>query len=222
MKYLLHCIFQPDGEGSSPEPGISAVAAHGLAAAVSLVEETNSAPSLASLLDYERVIEAIHARQAVIPLRYGCLLESESAILRLLENQRQEYRALLVRLSGMAEMGIRILWPERPGILSRSPSSPGSRYLASLRSRCGSGISLAPEETQLADRITGLLSACHAEQRREVSLSGRGRLVSLYHLTPKTAVERWREIAQKICPPSGAKLLLSGPWPPYNFVMPPG
>ena len=55
------------------------VAAHGLAAVVSRVEETSSAPSVASLLAYERVVEAIHARQAVIPLRYGCLMESESA-----------------------------------------------------------------------------------------------------------------------------------------------
>ncbi len=146
MKYLLYGIFEPCPEGAFLEPGICAVEAHGLAAAVSLVEETDSAPSVASLLDYERVIEAIHARQAVIPLRYGCLMESESAIVRLLENHSQEYRALLGRLRGTTEMGIRILWPARPGVLPESPSSPGSRYLASLRSRYGSGGSLAPEE----------------------------------------------------------------------------
>jgi hypothetical protein len=222
MKYLLHCIFQPDGKGPFLEPGMFAVAAHGLAAAVSRVEDTSSAPSVAALLDYERVIEVIHARQAVIPLQYGCLLESESAILRLLENGSQDYRALLGRLSGTVEMGIRVLWPGRPSTFPESPSSPGSRYLASLRSRYGSGSSLAPEEAQLADRITGLLSGCYREQRREVSPSGSGRLVSLYYLTPKTAVERWRDIVLKICPPSGTKLLLSGPWPPYNFVVPPG
>lgn len=223
MRYLLHCIFEQDCDGSFPAAEECFVAAHGLAAAVSRVEETSSAPSIASLLDYEKVIEAIHARQAVIPLRYGCLMESKSAIKLLLENHSQEYRELLGRLSGMTEMGIRILWPERPDSLSDSPpSSPGSRYLASLRSRYGSAGSLAPEEAQLADRIAGQLTGLYTQQHREVSASGQGRLLSLYYLTPKTAVERLRNLALEICPPGGAKLLLSGPWPPYNFVVSPG
>ena len=63
-----------------------------------------------------RVVEAIHARQSVIPLRYGCLMESESAIVRLLEDHRQEYEAILGRLRGMTEMGIRVLCPSAPGV----------------------------------------------------------------------------------------------------------
>lgn len=222
MRYLLHGIFQQGLEGALPEPGICVVEAHGLAAAASRVEETDSAPSVASLLRYEKVIEAIHARQSVIPLRYGCLLESESAIVRLLENHGQEYRALLGRLHGMTEMGIRILWPARPGILPESPLTPGSRYLASLRGRYGSGGSLAPQEAQLAYQITGRLAGLFTGQQTEVSPSGPGRLVSLYFLTPKTAVGRWREIGLKLRPPEGVKLMLSGPWPPYNFVASPG
>lgn len=222
MKYLLHCIFQQDRNGSLPASETCAVAADGLAAAVSRVEETSSAPSVASLLNYEKVIELMHARQAVIPLRYGCLMESEAAIMRLLENHSQEYRALLGRLGGMTEMGIRILWPGRSDVLPEVPTSPGSRYLASLRCRYGSGGSLAPEEAELANQITGRLAGIYTDQRREVSPSSRARLVSLYYLTPKTAVERLRDIVLKINPPSGAKLLLSGPWPPYNFVVSPG
>ena len=222
MKYLLYCIFQQDLAEPPPEPGMCVVAAHGLAAVVSRVEETSSAPSVSSLLAYERVVEAIHARQAVIPLRYGCLMESESAIIRLLEDHRQEYEALLGRLRGMTEMGIRVLCPARPGSVPGSPLSPGAAYLASLRNRYSSGNSLAPEEAQLADQITGLLSGCYTEQRREISPADQGRLVSLYFLTPKTDVERFRNKARQICPPGGTKLLLSGPWPPYNFAAPPG
>lgn len=222
MKYLLYCIFQQDLDEPPPEPGMCVVAAHGLAAVVSRVEETSSAPSVSSLLAYERVVEAIHARQAVIPLRYGCLMESESAIIRLLEDHRQEYEALLSRLRGMTEMGIRVLGPARPGLLRPSPQSPGAAYLASLRGRYGPPDNLAPEEAQLADQITGLLSGCYAEQRREIAPADQGRLVSLYFLTPRTDVERFRNKARQICPPSGTKLLLSGPWPPYNFAVSPG
>jgi hypothetical protein len=216
MSYLLYGIVRENSPGCPP--GTHLLTAHGLAAAVSAVEEMPSRPSVASLLAYESVVEAIHARQAVIPLRYGCVMENESAVVRLLEDHRQEYGAQLARLLGMTEMGIRVLWPARAGVPPTFPPSPGAAYLASLRNRYPSGNALDGEETQLADRIAGLLSGCSTEQRREVSSSSQRRLLSLYFLTSKTGVERFRSEARKICPPSGAKILLSGPWPPYNFA----
>ena len=216
MRYLLYGVIGQDS--AECPPGTSLLAAHGLGVVFSAVEETTASPSVASLLAYERVVEAIHARQAVIPLRYGCVMESESAVLRLLENHRQEYWALLARLVGMTEKGIRVLWPARPELLPAFPLSPGARYLASLRNPYNATHPLAGEETQLADQIVGLLPGCFTEQRRDVSSSSQRRLLSLYFLTSKTGVERFRSTARRICPPSGAKLLLSGPWPPYNFA----
>jgi hypothetical protein len=145
-------------------------------------------------------------------------MENESAVVRLLENHRQEYGALLARFLGMTEMGIRVLWPARPSGFPDCPPSQGARYLASLRNLYPSANALDGEETQLADRIIGWLSDCSTEQRREVSSSRQRRLLSLYFLTSRTSVERFRNQARQICPPSGAKILLSGPWPPYNFA----
>ena len=218
MKYLLYGIVQQDLTGYVPRPGICLLTAHGLAAAVSAVEEMTSPPSISSLLAYERVVERIHARQAVIPLRYGCVMESESVVTRLLADHRPEYETLLARLRGMAEMGIRVLSPARAAVLPAFPSSPGAAYLTSLRKRYNSATALGPEEGQLADRIAGLFSGCCTEQRREVSSSSQGRLVSLYFLIPKTCVEQFRQRARQICLPGAAKVLWSGPWPPYNFA----
>jgi hypothetical protein len=216
MRYLLYGIVGQDSAECPPETSL--LAAHGLAAVVSAVEETSSLPTVSSLLAYERVVEAIHARRAVIPLRYGCVMENESAVLRLLENHRQEYWALLARLPGMTEMGIRVLWQACPAVPPASASSPGMAYLASLRNLYHATNTFAGEETRLADQIAGLLPGCFTEQRREVSSSSQRRLLSLYFLTSKTSVEQFRSKARQICPPSGAKILLSGPWPPYNFA----
>src|ERR1039457_4764960 len=153
MKYLLYGIVQQDSPGCSPEPGMCLLTAHGLAAAVSAVEELSSPPSVSSLLAYERVVEAIHARQAVIPLRYGCVMESESAVIRLLEDHRQEYESLIARLVGMTEMGIRVLRAACDRVLPELPSSPGAAYLTSLRNRYNSANAFAPEEAHLADLI---------------------------------------------------------------------
>ena len=216
MTYLLYGIVRQ----SSAEclPGTFLITAHGLAAVASPVKEMTAPPSVSSLLAYARVVEAIHARQAVIPLRYGCMMENESAVLRLLEDHRQEYAAQLARLLGMTEMGIRILWPARAGAPPDIPPSPGARYLASLRNRYHAAGALDAEESGLADEISGLLSNCSTGQRREASSSSQRRLLSLYFLTSKTRVKRFRSRARKISPPDGAKILLSGPWPPYNFV----
>jgi len=216
MSYLLYGIVRQDSAGGPP--GTRLITAQGLAAVVSAVEERSARPSVSSLLAYERVVEAIHARQAVIPLRYGCVMEDEPAVVRHLENRHPEYGALLARLLGMTEMGIRVLWPARDGVPPDAPASPGAAYLASLRNRYPSAGSLDGEEKQLADRIIGWLSGCSTGQQKEVSSSSQRRLLSLYFLTPKTGVARFRSKARKISPPSGAKLLLSGPWPPYNFA----
>ena len=222
MRYLLYCIVQRGTNEPILQPGITVVAAHGLVAVVARVEETSWAPGVSSVLAFEKVVEAIYACRPVIPLRYGCLMESEIAILRLLEEHHGEYEALLDRLGGMTEMGIRVLCPARPTFPAESGVTPGAAYLATLRKRYGGANSLTPEEAQLADGIAGLLCGCYREQRREISPADQGRLLSLYFLTPKTGVEQFRNQARLISPPAGTKLLFSGPWPPYNFVVSPG
>jgi len=218
MTYLLHCIVEQGlEEPRAQSRGISLVAAQGLAAVVSQ-DEWDEPPTVARLLAFERVVESIHARQTALPLRYGCRMESEAEILRLLEERREEYEALLKRLRGMTEMGIRLLWPARAYPQPAAAASPGAAYLASLRQRYAVGNTLMPEEVEAAQRIAGLLGGLFAEQRNEVSSSPQGRLLSLAFLTPRARVEEFRGKAREITPPGGAKLLLSGPWPPYSFV----
>jgi hypothetical protein len=145
-------------------------------------------------------------------------MESEEQIVQLLEDHRREYEVLLGQLRGMTEMGIRLLWPPSAVPLLSLPHSPGAVYLASLRNRYNSQVTPAPERVLLADRIVTLLAGWSTEQRREVSSSHQGRLLSLYFLMPKSGADEFRKRVRKISTPLGVKLLLSGPWPPYNFV----
>ena len=218
MKVLLYCIGQQEVNVPFHGTGIHVVTSHGLMAAVSEVDGPTTVPSVSTLLAYERVVEAIHARQTVIPMRYGCVMENKEQIVQLLEDHRREYEALLLRLSGRTEMGIRLLWPPSATPLPSLLRLPGAAYLASLRNRYNSQDTLASEEGLLADRFVALLDDCFTEQRREVSLSHRGRLLSLYFLTPKSGAEEFRKMVRKLSTPYGVKLLLTGPWPPYNFV----
>jgi hypothetical protein len=42
-------------------------------------------------------------------------------------------------------------------------------------------------------------------------------LLSFYFLVPRDAVKHFRQVFLNISQDSAAKLLLSGPWPPYNL-----
>lgn len=227
MKHLLHCVFRHTAEAPLESGGgeVWVVAGHGLAAAASQVREGDAVPGVSRLLAYQQVIEAFHASRAVIPMRYGCILESESALVRLLADHREEYEALLCQLEGMAEMGIRVLWKSRqwppPCEGEVIPSAPGAAYLARLRKQQASRDGLTPEEARLAGQISASLGGVSDRLRTEASTAAEGRLLSLYFLTPKTAVEDFRDRVREMDFPEGTKLLLSGPWPPYNFVSSP-
>ena len=227
MKCLLHCVFRQSEEGLPEGCGgeVFVVRGHGLAGAASPAGEGDAAPALSRLVAYQQVIEAFHASRAVIPMRYGCLLESEPAILRLLEEHRQEYETLLTQLEGMVEMGIRILWNRGQRPVPREPeavpSTPGAAYLAMLRKRHPPGDGLEADEGRLSERIAGSLGGCHERLRAEAANAAEGRLLSLYFLTPRTSVADFRDRVRRMHLPKGTRLWLSGPWPPYNFVSSP-
>ena len=43
-------------------------------------------------------------------------------------------------------------------------------------------------------------------------------LLSLYFLVDRAVVESFRQAFRRLSEAESARLLLSGPWPPYNFV----
>jgi hypothetical protein len=48
-----------------------------------------------------------------------------------------------------------------------------------------------------------------------------GRVVSLYFLVPRAALNGFREQLGQNLSSQARRYLVSGPWPPYNFVSPP-
>jgi hypothetical protein len=236
MKYLAYCVFSwlrgdivnlPLGIEERP---VLVVSGAGLSAAVSALADCDLAPEVSRLITYEQVVEWFHRRQTVIPLRYGCLFEERSQIVRLLEERSGEYRWLLGELDGLVEMGIRVLvrsagTQETSKALAPNPQpakhcvSPGRAYLLS---RNGHYASLEEGEATLntiAKIIRDRLSGQFVRSREErTALSERASLFSLHFLVPQPSVESFSRTVRNFEETLPGKLLLSGPWPPYNFV----
>jgi hypothetical protein len=220
MKSLVHCILRnPAACPASRRRGVAFVESGNLAAAVTLCGSESAPPDARQLLGYQRVISNLHAAGPVIPLRYGCLVEDEAAAMRLLEEGRAGYEALLDRLENRVEMGLRVLWDAAgDGPPAPAPATPGAAYLAAARRRRCLEAALTPAEREWAGGVCAGLSDLYSEERQEARFAGDGRLVSLYFLVSRQTVRRFRARSRRMLSGQGRGFLLSGPWPPYNFV----
>jgi hypothetical protein len=217
------------------------VAAHGLCAAVSELDVEEGAPPVSELLAYGKVVEDLHRLQAVVPMRYGCFLSGMNKIRNTLKERQRQYETLLAQLEGHVEMGIRILLPEKAwhsrqeeavkgqdalpiaGTTSHAKgeeSIDGRAYLALRKSHYQMQDETLQGRHALVDCYIQAFSGLYARHRTETETKNGAVILSIYFLIPGSAVNRFREAFEDMMERENAEALLSGPWPPYNFVTP--
>jgi hypothetical protein len=65
------------------------------------------APEPATLLDHDRVVFSLMQRCAVVPMRFGTVVDDEGTIRSLLLKRRSELKGLLAHVRGRVEFGVR-------------------------------------------------------------------------------------------------------------------
>ena len=193
---------------------------------------------IALLQVYLKVIESFHRRATVIPMRYGSLVEDESWVVRHLKEQRAHYAKLLEELEDCVEMGIRILNPdseislseEPPPLRSRGgqrgdqsvfstshPLNPGRAFMTARKAHYELIERAVRDKHGIIERcrsaFAGLFIKCKVEMP-----TFHTPLLSLYYLVPRDFLGDFCRTFRQISAKESSKLLLSGPWPPYNFV----
>lgn len=242
MKYLLYCIFAAPADRTLAMPecpeghGIHLVEKHGLCSAVGEFSDRGATYKTSHVLLYHETIAWFHNQVTVIPFRFGTVLDECADAERLLERRTDHYKKLLQDLKGCSEMGIRAI-VEEPRLPRReslsvgdlqgsSSKNPGKMYL-SQRRICHQRDSVAAQANELAvERYRSSFEGIFRKFRSEVSRSeGTNGITdtvmrSLYFLVPKELLAHFRRTFADLASREDAKLLLSGPWPPYNFVLP--
>jgi hypothetical protein len=246
MKHLVYCVLRDvrDPMRSVLPPGVEGapvflVAEGGLAAACSVAPDGCATPTVPRATAFAWVVGALHAVTAVLPFRYGNFLDSSERVLNLLRVRREEFLQSLEEVEGCDEMGLRILLENRPHLACAQPAyaAPGLPAIA-LAAAGGTGREFlegrrahyAAEEcdeapalrtggatTEARGALEGLAVKCRAE-RSGAPASPLGRVLSLFFLVRRENVERFREAFRQLQQETSAKMLLTGPWPPYNFV----
>jgi hypothetical protein len=214
----------PRGVGGAP---VRLIEEGGLGAAVSWIEPPDLTPNRARALSYAKVVEALHADRAVLPMRYGCLFEDERQVVELLRLHGEEYAALIRGLDGCVEMGVRVLLPPElslpsPPSDSKTEGASGRAYLTVRAARYAREEEVTRALAAVMERLRGALGRLAERTETDGGAAADRAMSSLYFLVKRGAVESFRRAFQRIERAEAARLLLSGPWPPYNFVAPEG
>lgn len=232
MSYLLYCIAQAPASVSERIEGVAGrpvtiIKETNLAAVVSALPQGETGRQLDKLVSYARVVEAFNRQRTVIPMRFGCVLPTTAAIRELLVRHACCYRKTFGQLDNCIEMGIRILPRSEPELslsLRREPRTtdeackPGVTYLNHRRAELVARENGLQDCQRIADELRARLAGLFKQSRVETDRLGSHSILSVFFLVTREATEQFREATSRFCAAHSSAVLLTGPWPPYNFV----
>ena len=177
-----------------------------------------------TLWAHETVVEALMAHRDVLPARFGAGADDEETLRSGLATGGHRYRALLERVAGHVEVGVRFVWPEpapgaNPPSLPREDDAgaPGRRYMQNLMQVKQEEADLRSRSEEILGRVNDSLlrhaTSCSTRVTRQPPSLGAAYLVHRDRLEEFLAVvERVRAEVPDVT------MVCTGPWPPYSFV----
>jgi hypothetical protein len=183
-------------------------------------------PQVDHVLAFEGVIAFIHGLgNPVLPIRYGCVLKDEQSMTELLVAHHDLWLPALERVRGCVEIVVHLLIvTELP--LTKQPevtTGGGRAYLLARRGHYQNADLCSDTAEQIGAALCDVASGTyidHQRSYRSVNHHERSGLLSCSFLLrvdqEKTFRETIRGFGERFSPK--IKMLLSGPWAPYNFA----
>lgn len=245
MKLLLYCIIHHDPAGYPDcRTGVNGsalqfVVEDRLAAVLTEVDRPEALFTVEAATAYHGVITQLHEQRTVIPFRLGTLFDRISDVQDLLRTRHDRFVEMLRGLDGCVEMGLKVLVDlnslnERsvgeghgsmPATARFDDGSPGTAYLLRRQSHYSSDLMLQEitrrTVEEYASHLGSLCTRVTYERARECAHNGVPRaMISAYFLMPRAKEEDFRHAFHALDDEMRSRTLLTGPWPPYNFVVP--
>jgi hypothetical protein len=177
---------------------------------------------------HESVVEHFLGDGALVPMKLFTLFSSDERCLADVRSRRAHVQAILAGLRGRHEWGIRVfhdreraLGALRERAVETSPSS-GTAFLLRKKEERDTVERVRADGRRRAEEIHDELAARAERTRRFPVGEGRGRLVlDAAFLVPTAQTEAFQGAARRCTAalaPEGFDVVLSGPWPAYNFA----
>jgi len=183
---------------------------------------------------HHEVIDAVAQQQPLVPMRLATVYHSEEGVTELLTGRSRDFRALIDRIRGRREWGVKAYAAPPPADREKAgqaaaPSAKttgaGAAYLnrrrhersAQEESRQAAMISTA----DIHDTLAGLAMAyrLHPPQAPQLHGNKQPMLLNAAYLLDDERADDFAAVVQSLAAdhPS-VRLDLTGPWPPYSFA----
>src|SRR5664279_2612060 len=159
-------------------------------------------------LQFHQVLREILAAATPIPFRFPTLLESEDSMEQHLAAEQELYRAALERIGDAVQYEVVGSWAADEQADLATPVS-GREY---LKRRSQATERIAAIDSKLKSVTTDSVREWRARQERKNH--------RWFALVPRESRDRFVASLRSAGPSEGARLRLSGPWPPSEFVTP--
>ena len=197
-----------------------------LAAIVGLLpaEPSLAQPATADLLAYAKVIAHVHARQTIVPLRFGGVLDGEAGVRAHLMENAARYQELLDRLRGTEELAVRVGLsvpepPATPGPPSATAGAgTGAAYLRARQARYAQAERRQAAAKTRAEWLCAALMPYALLHHIETIDDGNELAVAAAFLIRRGTAAELRARAQELAAGEPVRLTVSGPFPPYSFA----
>jgi hypothetical protein len=214
MTLLLYGIADDEpaarGEAGLDGERLDTVRYRELVAIVGTEPEPAHPANLDRLLRYERVIETLTERQAVLPARFGSRSPGPVQLCERLEQQYDQLLAALQRVRGAVELAVRAQWRDPGSPPSRGHPDNGTGYMLGRVDRHRRATAVARHLDPLATQAR----ACRTRVLPQPELAWSGA-----YLVESGRLDQFAETLGDIDSAiEQVDFVCTGPWPPYSFV----
>lgn len=178
---------------------------------------------------HESVVEHFTEQKnvTVVPMKLFTMFSSDARALEEMRSRRREILAVVKRISGCEEWGVRITRAAPPsGAREPEPERPtsGAAFLAAKKQARDTAREVVRAAAESADAaFTALSAISRAARRRNDAPEGATAppLLDAAFLVPAARRTRFKATARRLAAAgakAGTEITLTGPWPAYNFV----
>lgn len=186
---------------------------------------------------HEAVLDDLCRRTTVIPMRMCTVYQTEARVREMLSREQTPLQEAIEYLEGKHEWGVQAFFHRdralRPthGEELDAPGGPtgaaGAAYMQSRRRERDSDEQLEQRVNEAAEEIHDSLEAITADsainppQRPEATGRNGAMVLNGVYLVEDSAKETFDEQVRELqsaFSSTGLELLITGPWPPYNFL----
>ena len=180
-------------------------------------------------LAHESVVEqfARRAGATVVPMKLFTMFSTRARALADIAARKRSVESAMRRIAGAEEWGIRVMRGEQPQE-RRTATAPraatGAAFLAAKKQARDAAKAARLAAVEAADEAFARLSRLARDARRREDGAPAGAtapLLDAAFLVPSGRRARFAQTARReaaACARAGALMILSGPWPAYNFV----